>query len=676
MRALDLPHNRAPPPHELPNTRLDGARIARAQRHSPANASARARRTIPSGIHPQTRALTTRTNTQVLDCGGQYCHLIASRVRRHEALSVIVPCDAPVSTFADAGAIIVSGGPQSVFDPASMRVDKALWDLPVPILGICYGCQMMCQDLGGKVEQAAVGEYGPATLEVVKAGGVMPGDADQTTVWMSHRDKVVALPPGFETTGKTAACANAAVQCCDGSRRLYGLQLHPEVTHSAKGEAMLGAFVELSGLKGTWKMDDFVDQQIAAIRAKCGASRNVFVLVSGGVDSTVTYALLAKALPAERILGLYVDTGMMRKGESELVSESLAGADLPNLKAVDASAQFLKALEGLTAPEAKRRVIGQQFLEIQRAQAKAYGLDPAKWLLGQGTIYPDTIESGGSAKKADVIKTHHNRVPEIDALIEQGLVIEPLADLYKDEVRAVGERLGLASHLVWRQPFPGPGLGVRLLCHDGAPEPVDDAAARARAAATISAALPAGVAASVPPLRSVGCQGDSRTYRNFAILAGAYERDWDALGAISTELVNESKLVNRVVVSLLHASARDAPLDFAVSPGGPHTVTTPRLDVLREADAIVTDMLTEDGVMRSIWQCPVAMAPLGLAGQAGEEVIILRPVDSTEAMTAAFSKVPFALCDKIAAAIKAKLPQVADVLYDVTNKPPGTIEWE
>ncbi|KAH8046525.1 GMP synthase [Aureococcus anophagefferens] len=217
---------------------------------------------------------------RVLDCGGQYCHLIASRVRRHEALSVIVPCDAPVSTFADAGAIIVSGGPQSVFDPASMRVDKALWDLPVPILGICYGCQMMCQDLGGKVEQAAVGEYGPATLEVVKAGGVMPGDADKTTVWMSHRDKVVALPPGFETTGKTAACANAAVQCCDGTPALRP-PAPPEVTHSAKGEAMLGAFVELSGLKGTWKMDDFVDQQIAAIRAKCGASRTSS-LVSGG----------------------------------------------------------------------------------------------------------------------------------------------------------------------------------------------------------------------------------------------------------------------------------------------------------------------------------------------------------------------------------------------------------
>ncbi|KAH8046526.1 GMP synthase [Aureococcus anophagefferens] len=299
----------------------------------------------------------------------------------------------------------------------------------------------------------------------------------------------------------------------------------------------------------------------------------------------------------------------MRKGESELVSESLAGADLPNLKAVDASAQFLKALEGLTAPEAKRRVIGQQFLEIQRAQAKAYGLDPSKWLLGQGTIYPDTIESGGSAKKADVIKTHHNRVPEIDALIEQGLVIEPSRTSTRTR-SAPSKRLGLAAPRL-APALPGPGLGVRLLCHDGAPEPVDDVAARARAAATISAALPAGVAASVPPLRSVGCQGDSRTYRNFAILAGAYERDWDALGAISTELVNESKLVNRVVVSLLHASARDAPLDFAVSPGGPHTVTTPRLDVLREADAIVTDMLTEDGAMRSIWQCPVAMAPSG-----------------------------------------------------------------
>jgi len=616
----------------------------------------------------------------VLDCGGQYCHLIASRLRKHEALSVIVPCDEPLATFADAGAIIVSGGPQSVFDPASMRVDPGLWQLPVPILGICYGCQMMCRDLGGSVEEASVGEYGPATLAAQGAGGLLEG-AGGTTVWMSHRDRVVRLPDGFKTLGSTDHCPHAAVACEAGGKRLYGFQFHPEVTHSQKGEKMLGAFVDLAGLRGSWRMDDFVAQQIASIKDKCSGGRNVFVLVSGGVDSTVTYALLAKALPADRILGLYVDTGMMRKGESELVATSLEAAGLPNLRCVDARDTFLKALEGLTAPEAKRRAIGQQFLAVQRDQCAKLGLDPEAWLLGQGTIYPDTIESGGAAKKADVIKTHHNRVPEIDALIEKGLVIEPLADLYKDEVRAVGERLGLAPHLVWRQPFPGPGLGVRLLCHDGAPEAAKDAAARAEAAASVEKLLKADgalgdVAVAVPPLRSVGCQGDARTYRNFAVLAGGYARDWDAIDRAATKVINASSSVNRVVVSLLHAGKENAAPRFQVSPGGPHECTAARFDVLREADAIATEKLTAAGLMRSIWQCPVAMAPLGIRGKAGEEVVILRPVDSTEAMTASFARVPFDVCDDIARAIKHKLPQIADVLFDVTNKPPGTIEWE
>ena len=382
--------------------------------------------------------MATNKKICVLDCGGQYCHLIASRLRRHEALSVIVPCDVAVADLHDAAAIVVSGGPQSCFDAESMRVDPKLWALPVPILGICYGCQMMCRDLGGTVEEASVGEYGAATLNVSN-GGALLQTAQATTVWMSHRDRVTALPAGFATTASTDHCPHAAVACEADGKRLYGFQFHPEVTHSEEGGNMLGAFVDLCGLRGTWRMDDFVAEQLAAIKAKCSDGRSVFVLVSGGVDSTVTYALLAKALPADRILGLYVDTGMMRKGESELVEASLEKAGLPNLKCVDASAQFLKALEGLTAPEAKRRAIGQQFLQVQRDMCKELGLDPEKWLLGQGTIYPDTIESGGAAKKAAVIKTPHNRVPEIEALIARGLVLEPLADLYKDEVRAVGD---------------------------------------------------------------------------------------------------------------------------------------------------------------------------------------------------------------------------------------------
>ncbi|KAJ1446495.1 hypothetical protein M885DRAFT_625214 [Pelagophyceae sp. CCMP2097] len=620
-------------------------------------------------------APTAPKKVYVLDCGGQYAHLIASRVRAHSALSVIVPCEISAADIAgDVGAIIVSGGPQSVFDPSSLRVDPAIWKLPVPILGICYGCQLMCRDLGGEVEQATTGEYGPAKISVpAGAAGVVPLDADGTVVWMSHRDRVVKLPPGFSTTASTADCPHAAVECSEGGRRLYGLQLHPEVTHTVKGRDMLGNFVAIAGLAGTWRVDDFVEAQMQTIRDKTAGGRSVFVLVSGGVDSTVVYALLAKVLPADRVLGLYVDTGMMRKGESEFVEAELLKAGLPNLKCVDASQQFLSALEGVTAPEAKRRIIGQQFLEVQRAQCALLGLDPESWLLGQGTIYPDTIESGGKAGKAAVIKTHHNRVPEIEALIERGLVIEPLAELYKDEVRAVGEQLGLAKHLVWRQPFPGPGLGVRLLCTDAAAESAADRAARRAAVEAARRLVPfAGCAIDVPPLRSVGCQGDSRTYRNFVVLRN-YVKDWDQLGDVATKIVNECDAVNRVLVSLCNSPVPE-PYVFDVAPGGPHTVTRGRLDMLREADAIVTRHLEANNV--DVWQCPVVMGPLSLTGAVGDEVIIMRPVDSTEAMTASFARVPWAVCASIAHDIRAKLPGVVDVFYDITNKPPGTIEFE
>ena len=434
----------------------------------------------------------------------------------------------------------------------------------------------------------------------------------------------------------------------------------------------------LAGLRGTWRVSDFVESRVAEIKAKAGSDKSVFVLVSGGVDSTVTYALLAKALPAERILGLYVDTGMMRKDESVEVEASLRAAGLPNLRCVDASKTFLDALAGVVEPEAKRRVIGQQFLEVQRCECAKLGLDPEKWLLGQGTIYPDTIESGGKAGKAAVIKTHHNRVPEIEALIERGLVLEPLAELYKDEVRAVGEKIGLAHHLVWRQPFPGPGLGVRLLCHGCDPESAQSVSQRAAARAAIQLRHPT-LSVDVPPLRSVGCQGDARTYRNFAVIGG-YKRDWQQLDELATQLVNEFADVNRVVISLARG-ARSPPDDdafqLALSAGAPHTVTKRRLDLLREADAIVSFEIEKAGLTAAIWQCPVVLAPLAREGAApGEETVILRPVDSTEAMTASFSRVPWALCDIIATRIRAELPQICDVLYDITNKPPGTIEWE
>jgi len=348
---------------------------------------------------------------------------------------------------------------------------------------------------------------------------------------------------------------------------------------------------------------------------------------------------------------------------------------------VDASAQFLGALEGATAPEAKRKIIGREFVNVQKAQAKKLMTgEDVVWLLGQGTIYPDTIESGGarsptSGTKADVIKTHHNRVPEIDELLAKGLVVEPLADLYKDEVRAVGEQLGLPAAMVWRQPFPGPGLGVRLLCVGSESEHrngTDFPALRSQALTLLGITC----RVDVPPVKSVGVQGDARTYRHFAVLAD-YDKDWDLLADAAVRLVNGHDDVNRVALRVSSSPLPDNFLGYALTPGAPHTVTKRRLDVLRKADDIATSHLQRAGFMKAIWQCPVAMAPLTHDPSLHREVIILRPVDSTEAMTATFFRLPFDTLEAIAAAILAALPDdVADVFFDITNKPPGTIEWE
>lgn len=407
----------------------------------------------------------------------------------------------------------------------------------------------------------------------------------------------------------------------------------------------------------------------------------MFVLVSGGVDSTVVFSLLSKALPG-RVLGLFVDTGMMRKDEGVMVQSELEktfpGA---NLHFVKAEEEFLTALEGETSPEKKRRIIGQKFLDVQKAKVAEFGLNPEEWLLGQGTIYPDTIESGGKKKGskqvAEVIKTHHNRVPEIDALIEAGLVIEPCADLYKDEVRAVGEKLGLPKFLVWRHPFPGPGLGVRLLCHPGGSaedETIDLAALQGNEAA-IREMVSDGATAKIPLLKSVGVQGDSRTYKHFAILGGAYPKDWLALDKLATKIINTQSCVNRVTASLCYNDAGATAPGYVVH-AKPATCTRNRFETLREADAIVHQELAAAELMSTVWQCPVAMAPLAETADGEDECIILRPVTSTEAMTAEFSRLPWEVVSRIASRIKAEVPGVLDVLYDITNKPPGTIEWE
>jgi GMP synthase (glutamine-hydrolysing) len=554
--------------------------------------------------------------------------------------------------------LILSGGPSSVYDADQPRFNPNLFDLGIPVLGLCYGHHLMAQTLGGIVQPGQTKEYGTAQLEIREKTGILEGLEDSETVWMSHGDHVAQVPPGFRVTGSTASCAIAAMD--DPGRDLYGLQFHPEVTHTPKGMRMLENFVILCGCERSWTMENYIESSIQAIRDRMD-DRNVFLFVSGGVDSTVAFVLLEKALGAKRVYGLHIDNGLMRKNESAFVRDSLLEHGFTNFHVVDAGKDFLSALDGVVHPEEKRRIIGTQFIEVRDRAMEQLGLDPEQWILGQGTIYPDTIESGGT-KNAAVIKTHHNRVALVEELIAQGKIIEPLSQLYKDEVREVGERLGIPKSLVWRHPFPGPGLGVRALCSDGS-ESLGEAERNAEAAAR-EIARKAGLDARILPIKSVGVQGDFRTYAHPVALIG--KKDWHTLESVSTELTNRIPQINRAVLLLRPDTL--PPLFVK-----PCDLTKKRLDLLREADAIATHALEEHGLMDAIWQMPVVLLPLSSDGE--KESIVLRPVVSREAMTARFSEIPIDAALKIADAISA-LSGIEAVFYDVTHKPPGTIEWE
>ena len=594
----------------------------------------------------------------VLDFGGQYTHLIANRIRRLRVYSEIVSPEDDSDRLRNFKGLILSGGPSSVYDADQPGFNPNLFDLGIPVLGLCYGHHLMAQTLGGEVRPGRTKEYGAAQLDIREKTGILEGLDDVETVWMSHGDYVAQAPPGFRVTGSTASCAIAAMG--DPERNLYGLQFHPEVTHTPEGMRMLENFVTLCGCERTWTMENYIESSIQAIRDRMG-DRNVFLFVSGGVDSTVAFVLLEKALGAERVYGLHIDNGLMRKNESAFVRDSLLEHGFTNFHVVDAGEDFLSALGGVVHPEEKRRIIGTQFIEVRDRAMEQLGLDPEQWILGQGTIYPDTIESGGT-KNAAVIKTHHNRVALVEELIAQGKVIEPLSQLYKDEVREVGERLGIPKPLVWRHPFPGPGLGVRALCSDGS-ESLGEAERNAEAAAQ-EIARKAGLDARILPIKSVGVQGDFRTYAHPVALIGT--ADWRTLESVSTEITNRIPKINRAVLLLRPDTL---PPLFVKS----CDLTKKRLDLLREADAIATHALEQHGLMDAIWQMPVVLLPLSPDGE--KESIVLRPVVSREAMTARFSEIPMDVARKMADDISA-LSGIEAVFYDVTHKPPGTIEWE
>ena len=577
----------------------------------------------------------------VLDTGGQYTHLIARKVRELGVYADVVPSETPAEKLRGRKGLIISGGPASVYDPGSPTADPEIFGIGAAVLGICYGQQLMSQLLGGAVRQGEKGEYGLAMLNLSSSGGQLFKDAGGSQqIWMSHRDTVMEAPSGFEVLASTPTCSIAAIAA--PRRKLYGVQFHPEVVHTHNGRQILSNFLfDICGCERDWDprhRTGLVEQKIREVVG----DRNVFFFVSGGVDSTVAYTLCLRALGEYRVSGFYVDTGLMREGETQYVRRLFSTLGSENFMVEEAGDQFLGALAGVVDPEEKRHIIGQQFVEVQDRILRTGHFLEGNWILGQGTIYPDTIESGGSAK-ADLIKTHHNRVAGIQRLIEEGRIVEPLTYFYKDEVREIGRELGLPAEFLERHPFPGPGLAIRCLCSDAEEMP-----ARRDEGWHL-------------PIRSVGVQGDSRTYRGVLAIEGEHLHDR------ATELINRYGDINRVVAVVRWST----PLGSVRV--HPSALTPERLDRLRKVDAIVRRISVESGFEQRVWQFPVILVPLGTAD--APDSVVLRPIHSVDGMTAQSVEMAPETLEAMSSELMG-VTGISAVFYDLTHKPPATIEWE
>jgi GMP synthase (glutamine-hydrolysing) len=647
----------------------------------------------------------------ILDCGAQYTKVIDRRIRELQVETLILPLETALTTLTAQRhtfrGVILSGGPSSVYDATSPKAPPELFRLGLPMLGICYGMQLMAHHLGGQVAPATHREYGETAIEVDPASALFRDMDPVQHVLMSHGDHVVNLPPGFCTVGRSG---NIQAAMADAARGLYGVQFHPEVELTHQGTQMFRRFLfDVCGCHGTFQLEDRLAQVLEDIRARVG-QRHVFVLVSGGVDSSVTAALCLKALGPQQVHAVHIDSGLMRHEESKLVCDALAALGLRHLRCIQAETRFLDTtttlpdgrqlgpLRHTTDPEDKRRLIGDVFYylitEAIEETAAVDGLNPDDMFIAQGTLRPDLIESGNRdvSQTAHTIKTHHNDVPLIRAHRQRGLILEPNRDWHKDEVRQIGRMLGLPEALVDRQPFPGPGLGIRVLCTDGPHWPQHSEAMQAQVDQTLAALCPADAAlpyARVLPIRSVGVQGDGRSYSAAVALWDPYLQTapidatrWERYKRLAAALPNRVAGINRVILALPEANAPwQRPWDTMTVV--PTYLNTETLSLLRALDKEVTQTLRQVGCLGKISQLLSVLLPVSF-GQGRCRSLVFRAVVTSDYMTARPAvlgeEIPAALlpalCQRLASVHVAEAGGVGAVFYDLTGKPPATVEWE
>ncbi len=611
----------------------------------------------------------------ILDCGGQYTKVIDRKVRELGVKSEIFPIGVDPAALGEYDGVILSGGPGSVWDSRKLTYDAALFDIGLPMLGICYGMQLLNVHFGGSVSPKVQSEYGEAVIAVDARTPLFDGLAAEQTVLMSHQDAVAELAPGF----RACAMSDRMIAAIEHpERRLYGVQFHPEVDLTLEGKAILANFLNnICGLAGNFTLEDRIQTAIDMIRDKVG-DEEVLVLVSGGVDSAVSAALLVKALDPDKVYAIHVDHGLMRKNESDLICENLRDMGLKHLirkNAEDAFFHSVAAIDGervgplteLIDPEQKRHLIGNVFLDVIREAAAELNLDFDRVYWAQGTLRPDLIESGNPeiSNYAHKIKTHHNDVALIRQARERGHVIETNRDWHKDEVRQVARMLGIDESIAGRQPFPGPGLAIRLICHDGVDWLTAEDHASFQAALTATDTSCRGL---LTPIRSVGVQGDFRSYRNLALLYGqGLDFDWDEVYRAGKRIANTDDNVNRVGYVL---NRTEIPADASCR--AVH-INHDTVAMLRELDQLITARLALDNISQTL----AVLVPFAAPNRYS---VAIRTFITNDFMTGrpAFigRDVDPAVVAAVVADIEAAFPEIDLILYDVTSKPPATVEWQ